>query len=251
MKIIALFFILVIGDSLKAQTNDFIPFLFAGNECYTNAQIIRANPAYAVVDHAGGITKIAMSNLPAVLQRKFDYSPSNAAAFLAAENKTIKQRTLNQAKRQSQINASQKASRGTAQVILVESIVDESFGQPKCDTTSGTILLRDLPESTREFLLKRQKLAADIDALENSKIVVRTTAQNTGDDVFYSQMAADNLLYNALLDKKEKLASMRDSLKQMESQSGSKTSIRAYFTGQSYGGFEIWEYVGIGSVTKD
>jgi hypothetical protein len=72
----------LIPQSAPANTNEIsLDVLLTAQGNFTNATIIRHNPAYAMVDYPGGIVKVADSNLPPDLQNQFGYSPSNAAAF--------------------------------------------------------------------------------------------------------------------------------------------------------------------------
>ncbi len=57
------------------------------------------------------------------------------------------------------------------------------------------------------------------------------------------RMNANNALYDAEQAKKEKLEAMKDDLETMQDNLAEKTQVRAYFTGNSYAGFQIWECV--------
>ncbi len=83
-----------IGQTVFASTNDIhLDVLLTAQGNFTNATIIRHNPAYAIVfyPYGAGMVRVADSNLPPDLQKQFDYSPSNAAAFLESENENATQ----------------------------------------------------------------------------------------------------------------------------------------------------------------
>jgi hypothetical protein len=83
---IALFLVFA-ALTVSAQTN--FDVLVCKDASYTNATIIRATPAYLVVSHNDGISKVALTNLPDSLQQKYPYDPEKIAAAAAAVNAAV------------------------------------------------------------------------------------------------------------------------------------------------------------------
>ena len=129
MKTTLVLFLVVAGLTVFASTNDIhLDVLLTGQGNFTNATIIRHNPAYAVVDYPGGSVKVADSNLPPDLQKQFAYSPSNAAAFIAAEKNKHDAALQTEAAKRAAYNAYLASIRGTNQFITVTKIIGLHFG---------------------------------------------------------------------------------------------------------------------------
>jgi hypothetical protein len=261
---LALFFSLV-TLAAWAQTNsvqvstptNFFPFLnCASNVVYTNATILSVTPLYADVEFDAGLERVPLQNLPDFLQQRYHYNPTNAAQFELAEKARAKARKLAQAAQAAEEERLDAANRGNLCTIQVEQILDDQFGYLKCAvsgrnggggdvTVPSRVLLNDLPDSVREILTQIEQQKAAIKNLQAQKIVATSTVNdpNDPDPGFTAQMNANNALYDAEQAKKEKLEAMKDDLETMQDNLAEKTQVRAYFTGNSYAGFQIWECV--------
>jgi hypothetical protein len=155
--------------------------LSAGGRNYTNAVITRANAAYAVVSCEGGMVQIPMSDMPAAYQAQFGYTPARAAQFLNAENRIQKQRRDADNARRAAL-----AQGGTNRPVRIMAIIDETSngGIPFCSAQgfAGGILVKNLPDSIRQFLAGYRQLQADIAGCEqqiNNLKVPPTPPTNT------------------------------------------------------------------------
>lgn len=86
MKFTLLLFVAIAsahGQSTNAEEKLFFPVLVTPGRSFTNARIDRATPVEAVVYFDGGIVKVPMSNMPAVVQEKYHYSQKAADEFAA------------------------------------------------------------------------------------------------------------------------------------------------------------------------
>ncbi len=149
-------------SALAGATNEIqVEALAAGGKIYTNAIITRANPAYAVVSYQDGLVQIPMSNMPAVYQAQFGYTPEKAAQFLD------EQKRIQQKQRQAFLarQAALLALAGTNRPVRITAIIDETTygGIPFCsaDGINDGILVRNLPDSVRQFLARYRQLQAD------------------------------------------------------------------------------------------
>ena len=136
--------------------------LAVGNMVYTNAVITRVTPAYALVNYEAGVAQIPMSNLPAVYQDQFGYTPQKAAQFLDEERQIQKKQ---QAALQAE-QASLRARLGTNRPVQITAIYDglDYGGYPYC-TADGMrvgILVENLPYSVRQFMAGYRQLQADV-----------------------------------------------------------------------------------------
>src|SRR4029077_20046084 len=110
--------------ALAADTNVIqIDALSAGGLIYTNAVITRVTPAYAVVDYQDGLVQIPLSNLPAIYQTRFGYSPEKAAQFLAAQKQRQQQQWHADALAR---QAATRARTGTNRPVRITAIIDET-----------------------------------------------------------------------------------------------------------------------------
>jgi hypothetical protein len=146
-----------------AATNE-IPVgnLAVGNIIYTNAVITRVTPAYALVNYEAGVAQIPMSNMPAVYQDQFGYTPQKAAQFLDEERQLQK-------KQQAALRAEQASLRarlGTNRPVRITAIYDGLAygGYPFCtvDGIRDGILVENLPDSVRQFMAGYRQLQADV-----------------------------------------------------------------------------------------
>jgi hypothetical protein len=255
----------IAGLNVSAQTNsvqvptqtNFFPFLnCASNVVYTNATILSVTPAFADVDFDGGLERVPLQKLPEFLQQRYHYNPTNAAQFELAEKARAKARKLALAAQVAEQERLDAANRGNLCMIQVEQILDDQFGYLKCAVSGGNgggggasvpseVLLMNLPDSLRKILTQIEQQKAAIENLRGQKIVVTSTVNdpNDPDPGFTAQMNVDNALYDAKQAQKEKLEAMKDDLKTMTENLTEKSQVRAYFTGKSYAGFQIWECV--------
>ena len=233
-----------------------IPLLRAGNQSYTNAEIYSVTPAYVDIGYDGGIARIALSNMPDLYRQKYHYSPEKAEQYLTSESNKLKAIRAAELVRRAAYEKAVADLATNTQTIYVDSIVDEQFGYPKCNVSSGNgggdennvpgqILIINLPAVVKSFAQDKQKLSADIENLRNQKVVASYTVNdpNDPDPGLTAQIMAQNALQNAKEAKAERLRGMEKKLEDMESQASERTRIKAYFTGHSYAGFQMWKCV--------
>jgi hypothetical protein len=239
LPILCVFYALTV--QAYAQTN--FDVLVCANASYTNATIVRATPAYVVVDFDGGIAKVCLTNLPELLQEKYHYDPAAAEKALAAE-------TAREKSARDQVVAQQLAQQkylaslaGPVETITIQSITDEHLvGSLTCETSSGTILISGLPDSVMKYIRQKDWTANEIDRLQNEKITATSTVNdpNDPDPGFTAQMNAQAALDDAIADKRERIADLKEKLEALND-TPEKADARAYPTGQSYGGMAIWK----------
>ncbi len=241
--------LLVAGLTVSAQTN--FDVLVCQNASYTNAAIIRATPAYVVVDFAGGVAKVAMTNLPANLQRQYHYDPDKAAAALAADEQHKADVTKAKVERAKYL----ASLRGTNQVIRVNAVLD-SLG--KCQTSVGEIYLTGLPASVGEYLARDAQLKATVaDGQVQAENKVRAANTALGDGG--SPLAVWGAMKQSLKGKGQattakiraadeagdNLSRLKASLEEMESGLVQNTTVIAYPTGMNYSGLPMWQFVAL------
>lgn len=233
--------------TVSAQTN--FDVLACRNASYTNATIIRATPAYVVVDFNGGVAKVAMTNLPLNLQHQLHYNPEAAAAALAAEE----QRKVDELKAKAKQARYLASLRGTNQVIRVNAVLD-LFG--RCQTSAGEIYLTGLPASASGYLAQYAQLKA---AVAESQIQAdnQTRAANTALGDGGSPLAVWGAMKQSLNGKGRQttrqiqmadeaagnLSNLQARLAEMESGLAQRTTIIAYPTGLNYSGLPQWQFV--------
>ena len=248
--------------TVSANTNEIhLDVLLTAQGNFTNATIIRLNPAYAMVNYPGGILMIADSNLPPDLQKQFDYSPSNAAAFLVSEKEKKKQADAAYAKRRAADLAYIASFAGTNRVIRIASIDDETR-ITQCaaiiDGQNKEIFIRNLPQTVKDFVNSYNQLRADILALgervhNDAKAAERADAfapvAAAGDAAYVNSAMAQRDRANQMAlnveDAADKLAEMQDNLKTMHDEATEKTSVIAYPSSEFWGDQQVWVCTGV------
>ena len=257
--------ILGFAGAVVAQTNEaVIPVLTAGDQSFTNARITHVTPAYAVVSYDGGIVQVALSNLPAAYQEKYDYNPVEAANYLANKRQEEMQARARVQAQQAAYQRYVASLAGTNQAIRVISInADLAFPQCTVETKSGTrdINLKNLPDSVRDYLSRLKQLRSDVagyeervddytraakraDALAPASTMVYTGGGSSDANTAMDQRARANLMMNTAEDMKNQLHKMKADLAEMESEEVEKTTVLAYPTGQVHDQLEIWTCTG-------
>ncbi len=248
-------------STLADTTNEIqIAALSVGDKIYTNATITRVTPAYAVVSYQEGVVQIPMSDMPAVYQSQFGYTPEKAAHFLDDQKRLQKQ--------QQSILARQVAAQartGTNRPVRVTAIDDNpSFGGfPFCsvDGISGGILIENLPDSVRQFLSGYRVLQADVadcqQQLNNLKTPETPPAKPAQPQMGKTLMVGNGAGYvravTVLPDNTPALRrKLEDRLKTLNARLGQATidydfhtTIIAHPSGQTYVGKPIWVCVGV------
>jgi hypothetical protein len=246
-----------------AQTNQpVIEVLPADGQFYTNAQITRVTPAYAVVIYDRGIVQLALSNLPASYQKKFGYDPDKAARFLADERQKVQEQRAALIARQAAYNRAVAALTGTNRPVQIIAILDEvsNGGIPLCAIPEAPegVLVKNLPDSVHSFLNRKIQLAADINSF-NAKVqadtstadravaVAPTFASPYPDviDAQNNQRAQANLMAVKAREEQAELDQMKKTMSDLEIETADRTTITAFPTGQFFGKFEIWNCVGM------
>lgn len=257
MKAVGILAVLLAAASLGAQTNEIIPVLSADGESYTNARITHTTPVSAVIVYDGGSVQIALSNLPPALQRKFGYDPAAAAQYLADKQQQEIAARAAAAQRRADYEKAVASLAGTNQPVQILS-VNGYAGFIKCTVQTGEgtreVCVNHLPDSIGGFISQLNQLRSDVAAYEK-RVDNYARAAKTADAVkpppgikgsmnYNGQRAQANQMAVTADDMQNRLAKMKADLEAMESAATNKTTVLAYPTGQSWGGFEIWECTG-------
>jgi hypothetical protein len=255
---------------VQADTN-FFEILTCGDTTYTNATIGHVTPSYATVTFAGGIVQVPLRDLPENLQQQYHYNSNAAAQFLLEKKHKSDELRAKTTAQQIAYEKAMAAMAGQSKNIQITSIIDETSngGYPLCSVgyggggggggggnehpIPGRILLRNMPAEVREFLRVVQQLKSDIATLESQPITVtaNSTVYNPDGTVdqfgsqLASQSAASDAYYQAKEAKREKLEQMKSKLEKLEDSQWDHTTVRAYPTGQTFGGYEIWTCTGM------
>jgi hypothetical protein len=252
---------------VQADTN-FFEVLICGDTTYTNATISQVTPAYATVNYSEGIAQILLRDLPENLRRQYHYNSNAAAQYALEQNEKSKQLRAAAAARQAAYEKAMAAQIAQSKNIQVSSIIDETSngGIPLCAVGYGNggdidhpipsrILLENMPAEVTDFFRGHQKLKADIAALESQPVTVtaNSTIYNPDGSVdqlggqLASQNAAAEALYQARQNKQDALVRMNRQLYELEVSQFGHTTIRAYPSGRTYGAYEIWTCIGMGT----
>ncbi|MGA2787762.1 MAG: hypothetical protein ABSF60_09565 [Verrucomicrobiota bacterium] len=255
--------LLLVALSTFAQTNEpVMAVLPAGGQFYTNAQITRVTPAYAVVIYDGGSVQLALSNLPASCQEKYGYDPVKAARFLADEKQRVQAERAALMARQAAYNRAVASLVGTNRPVQIISISDDlsNGGIARCAVqgASDDILVKNLPDAVRSFLNRKRQLAADINSFNDkvqadasaaarAQAVVPAYASTDPDtlDAQNNQRAQANLMALNVKEEQAVLARMNNAMRDLDAETADRTTIMAFPTGEFFGGFEIWNCVGM------
>lgn len=234
-------FIMFLAGSLCAQTNLTFDVLCTGQGDFTNATIIRTTAAYAVVMHPGGLAKVALSNLPPVLQAEFSYEPDKATAYLEAEKRRAGE------SRRARIEQQKKlaALAGPVQKIRVTAILD-GFGLCQIQTTNGTFMayVIGVPGLVNSYYASRASLENTIASLRTTPIVATATSKGYGRA---TRGVAHQAAREALADAKELNAEtvryLTEQLADLKKNELQSTTISAYPTGLQDNGIPRWQAV--------
>lgn len=254
-------------SALAGTTNEIqIDALPAGGKIYTNAIITSVTPAYAVVNCQEGIVQIPMSNMPAVYQTRFGYTPEKAAQFLDQQKRIQQKQWQADLARQAAV----QSLAGTNRPVRITAIIDEnSFnGVPLCSAEgiSDSILVNNLPDSVRQFLAGCRKLQADIADCEQQINNLKASEESAAKTVPQPQMGKNLFVENGAgyvivrAPQKEDPATIRqnaeDRLKALNAELerettnfNRSTTIMAHPSGVFYGSKPIWICVGVPAAT--
>jgi len=242
-----------------AQTNGpVIPVLSAAGQSYTNARIVQANPAYVVVQCDSGIVQLSLSNLPARYREKYGYSPEAAANFLAGEQQ--RQQRSRQAVQDQQVAYQRYLASlaGTNRAVqILEVTADTSHGGwPLCIAANMErgILVKNLPDAIRNFFSQEAALQATIDTLsrqvERDRFATNAAA-NTAPAmglVYLNTPVTQPTPAQAavtLQADQDRLTEVQETWTNLAAQAEVRTTIYAYPTGLSYGGYTLWNCTGM------
>jgi hypothetical protein len=207
-----LFVLLWVVGLIPARADDTNKFevLVCKNASYTNAAIIRANPIEVVVDFDGGIERVSLTNLPDSLHDKYPYDPKKAAEYLAAEKqKESEQKEAAQAQRIANMQAWEELAKN-AQTLTIS----DYDGGEQCRTfingKTCEITVKNLPKS-----LKRQLQ-------------------------YYYMIRADDMSSTAISRVDGNLSSAESGIYRLADDEKYKPTIRAFYTGQTYYGYQVW-----------
>jgi hypothetical protein len=244
-----------------AGTNEiYVGVLEAGGTTYTNATIIRANPAYAIVTYQEGIVRVAMSNMPAVYQTKFGYSPEIAQQFLDVENQIQKERRAAVLAKQRAYQRSAAAQTSKIQPIQITAILDakSNNGLPLCavDGIKGGILVDNLPDTVASFLNYYRQIQSDINNSEQNLRDFDSRVIKSQNDIVWAIERGTIPDYNLAKSNQAKILSDRQDaqnqlialnarFEQMKQDYDSFTTILAYPSGHFYGNKPMWICTGM------
>jgi hypothetical protein len=233
---IALFF----PGLLAAQTNDFYPVLETRDGCrFTNAEISRVTAAYATVFYDGGGKRIALTNLPEGLQKKYHFDPA-AAANQQREDEVKRAKALAQFETQLQQTSVAESWRGEPDVEISNHIEH--------------IVIPDLPKPVMEFL---NKLNSTQDALGQVRTANESQRQYAANQRAIAEaMLVDNPNYEsqhtiaglAVAKSSEQITQINqltDDLAALKREQMQQTSIIARPTGKVSSFGRIWEFIEI------
>jgi hypothetical protein len=262
---------LAVAIRVQADTN-FFNFLTCGNVTYTNATINHVTPSYATVSFAGGIVQVPLRDLPENLQQQYHYNSNTAAKYVLEQNEKSKQLRAATAARQAAYEKAMAAQIAQSKKIQVSSIIDETSngGIPLCAVgysgggggggggeiehpIPGRILLSNMPSEVVDFFRGYQKLKSDIATFESQPVTVtaNSTVYNPDGTIdqfgsqLASQSAASDAYYQAKEAKREKLEQMKSQLDELKDSQWDHTTVQAYPTGQTFGGYEVWTCIGM------
>ena len=250
MKAKLILLLLSLASSLFAQTN--FDVLSCADRDLTNATIIRSTPAYVVVQFDGGLVKEALTNLPPVLQEKYHYNPTNAAAALATEE-AHRLKVIADKIAQQKYLASLRGSNELVQVIYIA----DAFGQCKI-SGHGNVYMVGIPSSVNDYLSRYWQLKNGIsDAAARAERMARAASRAdanaptaAGGDASYVDAAmaqrttANNMIENAN-NAAADVEKMKSDLADMETGLVNSTTVIAYPTGLQYAGLSQWQCVGV------
>lgn len=255
---------------VQADTN-FFETLTCGDTTYTNATINHVTPSYATVTYAGGIVQIPLRDLPENLQQLYHYNSNTAAQFLLEKKRKSDEARARTAAQQAALQKNLTAMADKSQYVQITAILDETSngGYPLCSANfvagdkegprvPPKLLLKNMPREVREFVNRYNQLRNDIPTFAD-KVLSDTKAANRADalapvgaggDAAYvnaamSQRSQANQMALNVSDENDRLEQMQDDLKQMADVALDKTTVDAYPTGETFGGYEIWNCIGM------
>ena len=227
-------FLLAAVLSATAQTKPDWEVFSTSQGDFTNATVIRTNPAYLVVSHQNGISKVAFTNLSPELQKQYGYDPAKAAAALENE----KAHALLVAQQRIEYENALAKLRGPQQKITVKALLDD-FGQ--CDTSVGKIYLLGVPASVAGYYAQRDSLQSALAQAQG------TPPPATVSGTYRSLRAEKNALQRAQASTQKQntaaIAQLQKQLTALEKTQAKATTVNAYWTGLKDNGIPRWQVV--------
>lgn len=267
----ALVFFVTFCSIASAQTN-FFARLECANATFTNATISTVTPAYATITYDGGVVQVHLAELPELLREQYHYNSNTAAQYLADKKRKSDTARASLAAQQAAYARNQAALAGQAVYIQIAGILDETSngGLPLCSAAimagggGGPIvpprlLLKNMPQEVRDFWRDYSNLKNQIATYEAQPIVVTANVPLYNSDgtvdqygsQLAAQSAAADALYEAKQAKQANLERMNKRLQDMDDSQFDHTTIIAYPTGETFGGYPIWQCNGLAPKTLD
>jgi hypothetical protein len=230
---------LLICQVADAQTN-FFPVLVCSNTTYTNATIEAVTPATVTVWWSGGGERISITNLPAALQKLYNYNPVEAKKYLT-------QQAAKKAKIQQQANENQEALAkarsyvGEAQTIRVLGMVNDMSCQIEVKGQLAEAFIPNLPYDVVAFLHELDQTRANAANLRAKAKQARYDANQAKaiadamlvDNVYYeSQNARANLMSNDARALEDNATEAESALRSLQTKTKGRTTIIARVTGK-------------------
>jgi len=206
----------------------------------TNATVQRMNATFAIVEYESGGEKIAFTNLPPDIQKKFGFDP--ATAMRDAENEA-RRRQAGLLAQQQQSEALQRAAAnlGPSQKVHIIGVLNEWHLQ--FVTTNGVIqdgYIHGIPISVVSFVKDLVTTKGEVEAGKYANANETYTAQiGRGRSAVQVSTATRTDVANTILNNRQHLYDL------MTQEKAGASIVLAAPTGATMYGLRMWEYKGV------
>jgi hypothetical protein len=237
-----------LAASVFAGDTDPIPSLTIAGQTYTNVELGSVTGSRVTIFFDGGGERVAISNLPAYLQKRLNYDPEAARAQDAAEAERIAA-AKERADKNAEALAAAQAALGPAQKIRLMKILPDTHVQIEAEGVLSEAYIHNLPPEILTLLRDFQTAEANVTNLQNQLALAKPASAQGGYHGRLSRQAAENQASAATANASYRsnletsLASAKKSFDAIKSQLSARSTITArpcaFFL---YPHARAWEY---------
>jgi hypothetical protein len=245
--------------AFAADTNT-IPFLTIGGQTFTNVEIGTVTASHVTVFYNGGGQQVAISNLPAYLQKRFNYDPAKAAAVEQAEAEKKAAARASIESQQAEFIRAQAPIGEPVRVRILQILLAPNQYKVSANGVEQTVTITPIPKDVIDFINRINVTREQLDALKaeqqsqrqyaaKQRALANATEHWNDDDTVNPNYSARQLEANlAEVRSREQLAQISEltsELAKMSQEELMKTTILARPTGWAPSSVRLWKFVGM------
>ena len=135
--------------NVATQTTDKVNITTKSGVIYTNCSVVGTKPSYITIFHASGIARILFTDLSNELQAKYNYNPTNAAAYIQAVRQKQAAAVMRQKIKETDFTG------GPREIINVTKIWEPNKYNRAIKQVDGMVVGQDFNSAVYKIVLKK------------------------------------------------------------------------------------------------